>query len=60
MITDFPEELYAEGTVSNCDEGLEAAKRVGFPVMIKASEGGGGKGILFMSGCIVNWEEVQL
>ena len=27
------------------EDGLEAAKRIGFPVMIKASEGGGGKGI---------------
>ena len=27
------------------EEGLAAANRIGFPVMIKASEGGGGKGI---------------
>ena len=27
------------------EDGLEAAKKIGFPVMIKASEGGGGKGI---------------
>ncbi|XP_040354637.1 acetyl-CoA carboxylase isoform X4 [Ixodes scapularis] len=38
-------ELYRKGCVSGVDEGLEAALRIGFPVMIKASEGGGGKGI---------------
>ena len=27
------------------NEGLAAAHKIGFPVMIKASEGGGGKGI---------------
>lgn len=31
--------------MNNSDEGLAAAHRIGFPVMIKASEGGGGKGI---------------
>lgn len=27
------------------EEGLAASQKIGFPVMIKASEGGGGKGI---------------
>jgi hypothetical protein len=31
--------------VTTADECLAAAKRIGFPVMLKASEGGGGKGI---------------
>ncbi|CCH45634.1 acetyl-CoA carboxylase, putative [Wickerhamomyces ciferrii] len=39
------DETYAKGCVNNPQEGLEAAKKIGFPVMIKASEGGGGKGI---------------
>ncbi|XP_037086840.1 LOW QUALITY PROTEIN: acetyl-CoA carboxylase-like [Pollicipes pollicipes] len=38
-------ELYKAGCVASEEQGLEAARRIGFPVMIKASEGGGGKGI---------------
>ena len=38
-------ELYRKGCVESAEEGLAAAQRIGFPVMIKASEGGGGKGI---------------
>ncbi|XP_049793738.1 acetyl-CoA carboxylase isoform X1 [Schistocerca nitens] len=38
-------ELYKKGCVSTIEDGLQAAQRIGFPVMIKASEGGGGKGI---------------
>lgn len=41
----IPNDLYAKGLTTDCNAGLEAAKRIGFPVMIKASEGGGGKGI---------------
>jgi len=45
LITSIDDELYQKATVHNAQEGLEVAKRIGFPVMIKASEGGGGKGI---------------
>jgi acetyl-CoA carboxylase/biotin carboxylase 1 len=38
-------EAYTKCTISNPEQGLEAARKVGFPLMIKASEGGGGKGI---------------
>jgi len=41
----LPEEKYKEGTISTATEAYEASKKIGFPVMIKASEGGGGKGI---------------
>uniref|UniRef100_A0A8C4MJV4 Acetyl-CoA carboxylase 1 n=1 Tax=Equus asinus asinus TaxID=83772 RepID=A0A8C4MJV4_EQUAS len=40
-----PEDVYEQGCVKDVDEGLEAAEKIGFPLMIKASEGGGGKGI---------------
>ena len=35
----------SEGTIDNAEEALEMAKKIGYPVMIKASAGGGGKGI---------------
>ncbi|CAD7077022.1 unnamed protein product [Hermetia illucens] len=38
-------ELFARGCVTTAEQGLAAASKIGFPVMIKASEGGGGKGI---------------
>jgi len=38
-------DLYRKGCVESVEEGLAAAQKIGFPVMIKASEGGGGKGI---------------
>ncbi|XP_071943409.1 acetyl-CoA carboxylase-like isoform X2 [Antedon mediterranea] len=40
-----PEMLYKKGCVLDADIGVQQAQRIGFPVMIKASEGGGGKGI---------------
>ena len=34
-----------DGIVQNSDEAVEVAKGIGFPVMLKASAGGGGKGM---------------
>ncbi|TNY18634.1 acetyl-CoA carboxylase [Rhodotorula diobovata] len=39
------DEVYQKACVHDADEGLERAAKIGYPVMIKASEGGGGKGI---------------
>lgn len=44
-ILNVPQDLYEKGYVKDVDDGLKAAEEVGYPVMIKASEGGGGKGI---------------
>ncbi|KJZ76419.1 Acetyl-CoA carboxylase [Hirsutella minnesotensis 3608] len=44
-IVTVPDNVYAKGCVTSWQEGLAKAKEIGFPVMIKASEGGGGKGI---------------
>ncbi|KAL3954569.1 hypothetical protein ACCO45_010132 [Purpureocillium lilacinum] len=43
-IVTVSDKVYAKGCVTSWQEGLERAKEIGFPVMIKASEGGGGKG----------------
>lgn len=37
--------VYDLGCTHSPQEGLEKAREIGFPVMVKASEGGGGKGI---------------
>lgn len=34
-----------EGSVETLDEALDAAEKIGYPVMVKASAGGGGRGI---------------
>ena len=39
------DDIYDKGCTHSPEEGLESAKKIGFPVMVKASEGGGGKGI---------------
>ncbi|KAJ8286073.1 hypothetical protein GJAV_G00034250 [Gymnothorax javanicus] len=44
-VISVPPELYVQGCVHDVDEGLAGAERIGYPVVIKASEGGGGKGI---------------
>jgi len=39
------DDVYRRTCVTSVEEGLERAQQIGFPVMIKASEGGRGKGI---------------
>lgn len=41
----IPQEIFKKGTLNSAEEALTCAERIGFPVMLKASEGGGGKGI---------------
>ncbi|XP_053135859.1 acetyl-CoA carboxylase 2 isoform X3 [Hemicordylus capensis] len=45
-----PLETYRQGCVRDLEESLEASEKIGYPVMIKASEGGGGKGIRIADG----------
>ncbi|TFK71374.1 acetyl CoA carboxylase [Pluteus cervinus] len=40
-----PDKVYADACVTSVEQGLKKAEEIGWPVMIKASEGGGGKGI---------------
>nr|XP_039264326.1 acetyl-CoA carboxylase-like isoform X1 [Styela clava] len=40
-----PENIYRQGCVETVNEAMKSAEEIGYPVMIKASEGGGGKGI---------------
>ena len=44
-IVTVEEDIYDQGCTHSPKEGLEKARKIGFPVMVKASEGGGGKGI---------------
>ncbi|KAL0994179.1 hypothetical protein UPYG_G00118810 [Umbra pygmaea] len=44
-LINVPPELYEQGCIHDVEAGLKAAELVGYPVMVKASEGGGGKGI---------------
>ncbi|KAF2431568.1 acetyl-CoA carboxylase [Tothia fuscella] len=44
-IVTVEDDVYAQGCTHSVEEGLTAAQKIGFPVMVKASEGGGGKGI---------------
>ncbi len=41
----IPKDLYESACVHTIAEAVAVADRIGFPIMIKASEGGGGKGI---------------
>ena len=39
------DETFARACVTSAEEALDVADKVGYPIMIKASEGGGGKGV---------------
>jgi acetyl-CoA carboxylase/biotin carboxylase 1 len=41
----IPDEIFKKGCVFTVEEAAACADRIGYPVMVKASEGGGGKGI---------------
>ncbi|XP_056295787.1 acetyl-CoA carboxylase 1 isoform X3 [Pseudoliparis swirei] len=40
-----PADVFELGCIQDVEDGLKAAEKVGYPIMVKASEGGGGKGI---------------
>ena len=42
---DVDDATFARCCVTSAEEALTVAERVGYPIMIKASEGGGGKGV---------------
>ena len=44
----------SDGTLESVDQALEVARQIGFPVIMKAAAGGGGRGMR------VAWEEKQL
>lgn len=49
-IRSVDQDVYRAACVRSVEEGLAAAEKIGFPLMIKASEGGGGKGIRRVNG----------
>jgi acetyl-CoA carboxylase/biotin carboxylase 1 len=58
----IPDAIYNAAMLRDGAHCLEECKRIGFPVMIKASEGGGGKGIrkvLEESQVLAAWEAVR-
>uniref|UniRef100_A0AAX7SUC5 acetyl-CoA carboxylase n=1 Tax=Astatotilapia calliptera TaxID=8154 RepID=A0AAX7SUC5_ASTCA len=44
-VVNVPHDLYELGCVQDVEHGMKAAEKIGYPIMVKASEGGGGKGI---------------
>ena len=58
----IPKETFDKAMVTTVEECVAAADRIGFPVMLKASEGGGGKGIRMSANkeeLISNFDQVK-
>jgi acetyl-CoA carboxylase/biotin carboxylase 2 len=53
--TTIPEDILALATLRTVEEAEASAAKVGFPLMVKASEGGGGKGIRM----VTNMDELR-
>eukprot|EP00879_Flechtneria_rotunda_P003437 GHRR01003666.1.p1 GENE.GHRR01003666.1~~GHRR01003666.1.p1 ORF type:complete len:1583 (+),score=615.48 GHRR01003666.1:404-5152(+) len=41
----IPQDIYDKACIFSLDEAIESCQRIGYPIMLKASWGGGGKGI---------------
>lgn len=57
----IPEEPFKRACLKSYEEAVECAARIGYPVVLKASEGGGGKGIRKCNSneeLKVGWEQV--
>jgi len=56
----FPVIPGSDGTVENLKEALGAAKNIGYPLLIKAAKGGGGKGIRIVDDAAALEKELPL
>jgi acetyl-CoA carboxylase/biotin carboxylase 1 len=58
----IPDSIFKKGCVTSSEEAMQVAERIGYPVMVKASEGGGGKGIRMCANkeeIVANFPQVQ-
>mmetsp|Transcript_38904 Transcript_38904/g.69658 ORF Transcript_38904/g.69658 Transcript_38904/m.69658 type:complete len:2180 (-) Transcript_38904:244-6783(-) len=58
----IPKETFDKGCIHTLQQALDTADRIGYPVMLKASEGGGGKGIRMSANkeeLISNYDQVR-
>ncbi|KAL0482923.1 acetyl-CoA carboxylase [Acrasis kona] len=44
-VVDIPDQTFQDACIHDEQQAVDSAKKIGYPIMIKASEGGGGKGI---------------